>query len=184
MLLLYCSAETYNTWWPLKVLVVRHALHWLGQSEPFLKLINMQALIPSLLKKIFKIIIHKLVFFLKALIVGLDKWILSWTYFYRCSLQQMDFCFHKCEALNVLWVFLTFSLSLLSLWKSTLVWGFKYCFNSIENHDDILIYFVEKERASNFDKLQGTFIELFVFTNPVIQEDLNSFSNCISSLIW
>ena len=68
---------------------------------------------------------------------------------------------------------LHFSLNLLSLWKSTLVWGFKYCFNSIENHDDILIYFLEKERASNFDKLQATFIELFVFTNPVIQEDLN-----------
>ena len=51
--------------------------------------------------------------------------------------------------------------------------GFKYCFNSIEIHDDILIYFLEKERTSNFDKLQGTFIELSVFTNPVIQEDLN-----------
>ena len=69
----------------------------------------------------------------------------------------MDFCFHKCEVLNVLWIFLTFSLNLLSLWKSTLVWGFKYCFNSIENHDDVLKYFLEKERTSNFDKLQGTF---------------------------
>lgn len=77
-----------------------------------------------------------------------------------------------------------FTQSFLSSWKSTLFWGSMYCFNSIEKHDDIYIYFVEKERASNFDKIQGAFMELNVFTNPVIQEDLNSvFSNYLSSLI-